>query len=137
MNVPGGAKVPLVLVGAGKAVRARAEKHEGTIERLARLDAISFAKAPPRGSAQIVLGDVTAALPLAGIIDMNAERARLEREIAKALSEIAKIDAKLGNAEFVAKAPPEVVEENRERRAAFEATVQKLRAALKRVEAAA
>ena len=83
MNVPAGAKMPLVLVGAGKAMRARAEHHEDTIERLARLDDISFAKAPPKGSAQIVLGETTAALPLAGVIDMAAERARLEREIDK------------------------------------------------------
>ena len=78
MNVPAGAKIPLVLVGAGKATRARAEHHEDTIERLARLDAISFAKAPPKGSAQIVLGETTAALPLAGVIDMGAERTRLD-----------------------------------------------------------
>jgi valyl-tRNA synthetase len=136
MNVPGGAKVPLVLIGAGKAERARVEHHEGTIKRLARLDAISFAKTAPRGSAQIVLGETTAALPLAGVIDMAAERARLTREIEKTEAEIAKIDAKLANEQFVAKAPPEVVEENRERRADFEATLKKLRAALKRVEAA-
>ena len=84
MNVPAGAKIPLVLVGANKATRARAEHHEDTIKRLARLDAISFAKAPPKGSAQIVLGEATAALPLAGVIDMAAERARLVREIDKA-----------------------------------------------------
>jgi len=136
MNVPAGAKIPLVLVGAGKITRARAEHHEDTIERLARLDDISFAKAPPKGAAQIVLGEATAALPLAGIIDMGAERARLEREIEKSLAEIRKIDAKLANANFVAKAPPEVVEESRERRAAFEATRLKLQAALKRLEAA-
>ena len=100
------------------------------------LDAISFAKAPPKGSAQIVLGEATAALPLAGVIDMGAERTRLAREIDKAQGEIRKVDAKLANASFVAKAPPEVVEENRERRAAFEATLAKLQAALKRVEAA-
>jgi valyl-tRNA synthetase len=135
MNVPGGAKVPLVLVGGGKAVRARAERYEETIKRLARIEAISFAKTPPKGAAQIVLADVTAALPLAGVIDMEAERARLEREIAKAEGEIAKVDARLANADFVAKAPPEVIEENRERKAAFEATVKKLRTALKRVEA--
>jgi valyl-tRNA synthetase len=81
-----------------------------------------------------VLSDATAALPLAGIIDMDAERARLEGQIAKEQAEIAKVDAKLGNADFVAKAPPEVVEENRERKAAFEATVKKLKAALKRLE---
>jgi valyl-tRNA synthetase len=136
MNVPAGAKIPLVLVGAGKATRVRAQHHEDTIARMARLDGITFAKALPKGAAQIVLGEATAALPLAGVIDMAAERARLAREIEKAQAEIAKIDAKLANESFVAKAPPEVVEENRERKAAFEATVLKLRAALKRVEAA-
>ena len=135
MNVPGGAKIPLVLVGAGKAARARADRYEETVKRLARLESIAFARTPPKGAAQIVLTDVTAALPLAGVIDMDAERARLEREIAKSEGEIAKVDAKLANADFVAKAPPEVVEENRERKAAFEATVKKLRTALKRVEA--
>jgi valyl-tRNA synthetase len=136
MNVPAGAKVPLVLVGAGKALRARTGRHEETIERLARLDDISFAKAAPKGSAQIVLGETVAALPLAGVIDMGAERARLEREIEKCRSEIAKVDAKLANQSFVAKAPPEVVEENRERKADFEATIAKLQAALKRLDAA-
>ena len=136
MNVPPGAKVPLALVGAGKATRARADHHEDTIKRLARIDTISFPKAPPKGSAQMVLGDTTAALPLAGIIDMAVERVRLERETEKARAEIKKVDAKLGNESFLAKAPPEVVEENRERKAEFEALITKLQAALKRVEAA-
>jgi valyl-tRNA synthetase len=134
MNVPGGAKIPLALVGAGKTARARAGRYDETIKRLARIEAIAFAKSPPKGAAQIVLADVTAALPLAGVIDMDAERARLEREIARNDGEIAKVDAKLGNADFVAKAPPEVVEENRERKAAFEAALHKLRAALRRLE---
>jgi valyl-tRNA synthetase len=136
MNVPGGAKIPLVLVGAGKAARARAERYEETIKRLARIEAISFSKTPPKGAAQIVLADVTAALPLAGIIDMDAERVRLEREIARNEGEIAKVDGRLANADFVAKAPPEVIDENRERKAAFEAAVKKLRTALKRMEPA-
>ncbi|MGE0852154.1 MAG: valine--tRNA ligase [Hyphomicrobiaceae bacterium] len=137
MNVPAGARIPLVLVGASAALRGRAEHHEETIKRLARLDDVSHAKAPPKGSAQIVLGETIAALPLAGVVDMGAERVRLGREIEKARGEIRKIDAKLGNADFVAKAPPEVVEESRERRVDFEATLTKLQAALKRVEAAA
>jgi valyl-tRNA synthetase len=135
MNVPGGAKIPLVLVGGGKPARTRTARYEEPIKRIARIETIAFAKTPPKGAAQIVLSDVTAALPLAGVIDMDAERARLEREIAKGEGEIAKVDAKFANADFVAKAPPEVVEENRERKAAFEATVKKLRTALKRVEA--
>jgi valyl-tRNA synthetase len=134
MNVPAGAKIPLVLVSAGKAVRSRADGYADTIKRMARIEAISYAKTPPKGAAQIVLKDATAALPLAGVIDMDAERVRLEREIAKAEAEIAKVDARLANADFVAKAPPEVIEENRERKASFEATVKKLKVALKRVE---
>jgi len=134
MNVPASAKIPLVMIAAGKSVRARSERHEDTIKRLARLDSMSFATKVPKGSAQMVASGTTAALPLSGVIDMDAERARLKREIDKALAEIAKVDAKLANAAFLAKAPPEVVEENRERKAAFEATVRKLQAALKRVE---
>ncbi len=76
-----------------------------------------------------MLGEATVALPLAGVIDMEAERARLTREIEKSRAEIRKIDAKLANESFVAKAPPEVVEENRERKTDFEATVKKLQAA--------
>jgi valyl-tRNA synthetase len=83
-----------------------------------------------------VLGETVAALPLSGVIDMGAERARLQREIEKCQAEIRKVDAKLANESFVAKAPPEVVEENRERKADFAAMIVKLQAALKRVEAA-
>jgi valyl-tRNA synthetase len=82
------------------------------------------------------MGEMTAALPLAGVIDMQAEKARLEREVDKCHAEIKKVDVKLANKDFVAKAPPEVVEENQERRAAFQATLSKLQAALRRVEAA-
>jgi valyl-tRNA synthetase len=136
MNVPAGAKIPLILIGGGKAVRERAERHEATIKRLARIETLEFAKAAPKGSAQIVIGETTAALPLAGVIDMAAERTRLTREIEKSQAEIRKVEAKFANESFMAKAPPEIVEENRERKADFEATVQKLQAALKRVEAA-
>jgi valyl-tRNA synthetase len=136
MNVPAGAKVPLVLIGGGAAVRARAERHEAIIKRLARIEAMTFADAAPKGSAQIVIGETTAALPLAGIIDMVAERQRLTREIEKSRAEIKKVDAKFANESFMAKAPPEIVEENHQRKADFEATVKKLEAALKWVEVA-
>ncbi len=136
MNVPAGAKIPLALVGASDAVRRRADRHGDIIKRLARLDVVTYEASPPKGSAQFVVGETAAALPLAGVIDMAAERTRLQREIEKAASEIKKIDAKLSNAGFVAKAPPDVVEENRERKADYEAVTAKLQAALKRVEAA-
>jgi valyl-tRNA synthetase len=136
MNVPAGARVPLVLCGASLATRARAERHGDTLLRLARLDRIDHAETPPKGSAQFVLDETTVALPLAGVIDMAAEKARLAKEIAKAEDEIRKVEGRLANKAFVDKAPPEIVEENRERIAAFGETVTRLRAALARVEAA-
>ena len=137
MNVPAGSKVPLVFIGASAETRARAERHEDTIKRLARLDTMSNADTPPKGAAQIVLDEATVALPLAGIIDMSAESDRLKREVEKVEAEIRKIDGRLTNAQFVAKAPEHVVEEQRERRVDFEATIDRLNAALKRLEAAA
>jgi valyl-tRNA synthetase len=134
MNVPAGARVPLVLVGSNDAIRRRAEHHEETISRLARLGSISFEDAPPAGAAVIAFGETTAALPLSGIIDMAAEKARLRREIDKATADIGKIDAKLANAQFLAKAPEEVVEEQRERKAELETLSARLANALKRLE---
>jgi valyl-tRNA synthetase len=136
MNVPVAAKVPLALPGASPAVRDRARRHEETINRLARLESIAFPKTAPKGAALIVVGDTTAALPLKGVIDMGAEMKRLEREIEKAGSDLGKMDAKLENPQFLAKAKEEAVEEARERKAELEETIRRLRAAVKRLEAA-
>jgi valyl-tRNA synthetase len=135
MNVPAGAKVPLVITGANDETTARVKRHEETILRLARIDAMSFGKAPA-GAVQIVLDEATLALPLAGIIDVAAESKRLKREIDKVGSEIRQLDAKLANEKFVARAPEHVVEEQRERKADAEATAARLEQALKRLEAA-
>ena len=135
MNVPAGAKVPLVISGASDGTTARAKRHEETILRHARIDAMSFDKVPA-GAVQIVLDEATLALPLAGIIDVAAESKRLKREIDKVGSEIRQLDAKLANERFVARAPEHVVEEQRERKADAEATAARLEQALKRLEAA-
>ena len=136
MNVPAAAKVPLVLPGVTEAMRERARRHEETISRLARLESISFPKAPPKGAALIFVGETTAALPLAGVIDMGAELKRLEREIHKAEGDLGKMDAKLANPQFLAKAKEEAVEETRERKAELEGTIKRLTAAVKRLQAA-
>jgi valyl-tRNA synthetase len=135
MNVPAGAKVPLVVSGASEETRARVARHEETMLRLARLERIEFGK-PPHGAVQIVLDEAVLALPLAGIIDVDAEQKRLKREIDKVGSEIRQLDAKLGNEKFVSRAPEHVVEEQRERKTEAEATAAKLEQALKRLEAA-
>jgi valyl-tRNA synthetase len=135
MNVPAGAKVPLVIAGASAETKARVARHEETMLRLARLDKVEFGK-PPAGAVQIVLDEATLALPLAGIIDIDAESKRLKREIDKVGSEIKQLDAKLANEKFVSRAPEHVVEEQRERKTEAEAMAAKLEQALKRLEAA-
>jgi len=137
MNVPPGAKAPLVLVDADETARRRAGAYEESIARLARLESISFAEDAPAGAIQTVVDDTIVALPLEGVIDIAAESERLRREIEKVGSEIEKIDKKLGNEQFVSRAPEHVVDEQRERRAEAKAAAQRLQAALKRLESAA
>ena len=136
MNVPPGAKIPLILKGASAVTRDRVATHRALIDRLARLSDIRFGDAVPSGSIQDVVGEATVVLPLADVIDLDREKARLRKEIGRADGEIAKIDKKLSNRGFLAKAPPEVVEENRERRDEADRARAKLSEALKRLEAA-
>ena len=137
MNVPAGAKVPCVITGASAETRRRAAQWENEMARLARLDSISFADNVPQGAAQLVLDEATIALPLAGIVDFTAEQARLEKELDKIAKDIAQIDGRLANEQFVAKAPAHVIEEARERREELIARKAKVEAALERLKAAA
>jgi valyl-tRNA synthetase len=135
MNVPNGAQIPLVLVAPSAEARARAERYGDMIRRLARLSEIGFAETTPDGALQLVVQGGVAALPVADVIDFAAERARLGKEVDKIGVDIDKIDKKLGNADFMARAPEEVVEEQRERRAEAEARRRKLAEALARLGA--
>jgi valyl-tRNA synthetase len=137
MNVPVAAKPSLSVVGGDETFLRRLSRHAAAVERLARIEGIDSAEKAPPGSAQIVVGGATVALPLAGIIDFAAERARLEKEIGRLRGEIARIDKKLANESFVARAPEEVVEAEREKRAAYAADSERLAAALQRVREAA
>jgi valyl-tRNA synthetase len=136
MNVPAAAQIPLVLI-ARKETRERAGRWNDALKRLARLSDISFADAPPKGSVQLLVRGEIAALPLAGVIDLNAERARLEKELGKIADDIARIDKKLGNADFMARAPEEVVEEQNERREEALGRRAKINEALERLKGAA
>ncbi|MBL8559826.1 MAG: valine--tRNA ligase [Hyphomonadaceae bacterium] len=136
MNVPPAARVPLLLVGATPESAARLERYQDLIDRLARLEYSTSAEAPPTGSVTFILDEATVALPLEGIVDFAAEVVRLGKEIARLDGEAGKIRGKLGNAQFVERAPEEVVEEQRERLAEYEASKVKLAAALERLKAA-
>jgi valyl-tRNA synthetase len=133
MNVPAAAQIPLVFVGADSQIVARVSRWDETIRRLARISEISFASESPAQSAQLIMRGTLAALPLAGIIDFAAEGARLRKEIDKLAVEAEKLRAKLGNEDFIARAPEEVVEENRERLADAVERREKLAAALTRL----
>jgi valyl-tRNA synthetase len=136
MNIPPSTLTPLVLVNVPKEARERAERWTDVVKRLARLSEISFATEMPQGAVQLLVRGEVAALPLKGVIDFDAERTRLQKEIAKAEADIKRVDAKLGNADFMARAPEEVVEEQRERRDEAEARRVKNAEALERLKGA-
>jgi valyl-tRNA synthetase len=132
-SVPAGAQIPLVVIGADDALKARATRWTDTLLRLARLSEIRFEATAPKNAVQLLVRGSVAALPLEGIVDLGAEVSRLKKEAVKAAGEIEKIDAKLANADFMARAPDEIVDEQHERRAAQAARLEKITEALTRL----
>ncbi|HWA63916.1 MAG TPA: valine--tRNA ligase [Caulobacteraceae bacterium] len=135
MNVPPSARAPLTLTGAAAPTRERLARHRDLITSLARLGDLAEAETAPAGAVPFVIGEATGALAIAEFVDLAAERARLAKEIAGHAADIDKTARKLANPDFVARAPEEVVEENRERLADAEHAKARLEAALKRLEA--
>ncbi|MBV9530221.1 MAG: valine--tRNA ligase, partial [Bradyrhizobium sp.] len=133
MNIAPATLTPLVLSGVSAETRVRAPRWSEVIKRLARLSKISFADRPPEGAVQLLVRGEVAALPLKGVICVAAERTRLGKEIAKADADIKRVDAKLSNEKFVANAPEELVEEEREKREAAVARREKILEALERL----
>jgi valyl-tRNA synthetase len=136
MNIPPAISLPLVLAGVSSEITARARRWAEFVKRLARVGEISFADSAPRGAVQLVVRGDVAALPLQGVIDLSAERARLAKEMTKCDADIARVDAKLGNPNFVARAPEEIVEEEKEKREEAQMRKAKLAEALQRLEGA-
>jgi valyl-tRNA synthetase len=137
MNIPPSTLTPLVLAGASTETKERAQRWSDVVRRMARLGEISFADAAPQGAVQLLVRGEVAALPLKGVVDFSAEKARLEKELTKAEADIKRVDAKLGNEKFVANAPEEIVEEEKEKRDAAVARQAKILEALERLKNAA
>jgi valyl-tRNA synthetase len=136
MNIPPVAQLALIIKDANSVTAARVETHREILTKLARLSGIEFDdKAPPKGALQVVVDEATFILPVVGILDVAGERDRLSKEIARLKGEIERFDKKLGNESFVAKAPPEVVEEQREKRNEAARAAAKLNEALTRLAA--
>jgi valyl-tRNA synthetase len=136
MNIAPATLTPLVLAGASAETIARAQRWSDVVKRMARLADISFADRAPEGAVQLLVRGETVALPLKGVIDLSAEKTRLEKEAAKAEADIKRVDAKLGNEKFVANAPEEIVEEEKEKREAAVARKAKIVEALERLKQA-
>jgi valyl-tRNA synthetase len=134
MNIAPATLTPLVLADVSDETKERAPRWSEVIRRMARLSDISFAGRAPEGAVQILVRGEVAALPLKGVIDLAAERARLDKEMAKADADIKRVDAKLSNEKFVANAPEELVEEEKEKREAAVARKAKILEALERLQ---
>ncbi|MDF2140788.1 valine--tRNA ligase [Paenirhodobacter sp. CAU 1674] len=132
MGVPVGLKLPMVLAEADTAARAALARNEALIFKLARIDSLTET-AIPKGSISIAAPGAVFGLPLEGVIDVKAEKARLEKALAKLEKEAAGLRAKLENPKFIANAAEEVIEESRDNLAARSEEAEKVAAAVKRL----
>ena len=130
MNVPAAAVVPLAFA----AEDARLARHRGAVETLARVK-VSRGAGAPAGALEIVVDGASLFLGLAGFVDVGEEQARLKRELSKLQGEIVKLDRKLADPTFLARAPDAVVNKQRERRAEADASLRKFRIAADRLAA--
>jgi valyl-tRNA synthetase len=137
MNVPAGARVPLLAKDADDVARVRLDRHREHILRLARLESIELADMAPAGSVSVVVEGMSLILKLGDVVNLGQEKARLKKEIDRLDGELGKFAAKLGNPGFLAKAKPEIVEEQREREADTRRDRDRLRAAYDRLGPAA
>jgi valyl-tRNA synthetase len=137
MNVPAASELAATITEIRPEARGWVETHGEQIRRLARLKSIATgASADAKTALQIVVEGTTVLIDVAGAVDFAKERGRLQKEVATVRAELDKIAKKLGNEQFMAKAKPEAIEEQRERQSDYEATLAKLTAALARIGAA-
>ena len=134
MNVPQAAKPSLSFIAPDAVTQSRISRHRDLLLTLGRVSDLSSVAAAGSGAVTFVSGGATAALALTGIIDVTAERMRLTKEIASFDSDIAHFNKKLGNPNFVSRAAPDVVDEQREKLAEAEFGRAKLQVALARLD---
>jgi valyl-tRNA synthetase len=135
MHVPAGAKIPLVELDLTPERAEALERNRALVARLARIETFDQAAAAPKGSVTLAREGGTFCLPLAGVIDVDAERSRLAKAIDKLGKEAKGLNSKLSNEAFLAKAPESVVDENRARLEALDEEARILKAAAERLDA--
>ncbi len=137
MNVPAGAHIAVLVKDANKTTQERISVYSEVMCKMARLEKVTLSDDIPSGAVQTIIGEATVILPIADIIDLTAERARLSKVIDKLDADIKKIDIKLDNEKFVQNAPEEVIEEQRSRKEDALTKREKLASALKQLDSAA
>ena len=133
LNVPPGAKLRMVVRDAADATRGRLDRQGAALARLGRVESLAFGEDVAGGAAQIVVDEATFILPLEGVIDIAAEKTRLEKALAAAAKERDSLGGRLSNPAFVEKAKPEAVAKAREDHAEKTAEAERLKAALDRL----
>ncbi|MCH2250104.1 MAG: valine--tRNA ligase [Cognatishimia sp.] len=133
MNVPAGAKIPMVVTEITDTNNAAFTANEALIFKLARVESLTKVDAFPKGTATIAVDGATFGLPLEGVIDVAAEKARLEKSLGKLAKELGGLRGRLNNPKFVASAPEEVVTEAKTNLQAREEEESKLKDALARL----
>jgi len=136
MNVPASAKLDVLVMGADNQKQSWINAHEQVIGKMARVNGFETITDMPKGAIQIVIGDMTLGLPVADIIDLDKERARLQKEIQKHEKDIKQIDGKLSNENFISKAPEDVIEEQKMRKSEAQIMIEKLSSALTQLDVA-
>ncbi|RYH02243.1 valine--tRNA ligase [Salipiger sp. IMCC34102] len=134
LNVPAGLKIEVLQIEADEAAKTAQANNLAMIQRMARVEAINEAAEPPKGSLTVATRGATFALPLAGLIDVEAEKARLTKSVAKLDKEIKGLSGRANNPKFAESAPPEVVAETRANLAEREAERSQIQTALARLE---
>ncbi|MBV9829544.1 MAG: valine--tRNA ligase [Alphaproteobacteria bacterium] len=128
VNVPAGARLALSVKDADATARQRLDRHAEHFQRLARVTDIDYAEAAPAGGIAAVVEGTTLIVRVGDVIDLGREKARLTKEIGRLDTELSKMGQKLANPAFLAKAKPEVIEEQREREADARRDRERLRA---------
>ncbi|WP_243614634.1 valine--tRNA ligase [Shimia aestuarii] len=133
MHVPAGLKIPMLVSELDEAGKAAWARNETLIKKIARIDSLTDVTDFPKGTITVTVDGGTFGLPLADIIDIDAEKARLEKTLGKLAKELGGLRGRLNNPKFVESAPDEVVEEARENLAAREEEEARIRSALDRL----
>jgi len=133
MRVPAGLRIPMIVTELDAAGQAAWDRNEAMILKLARVVDLTHADAFPKGSITVAVPGGTFGLPLADIIDIDAEKERLEKSLGKLVKELGGLRGRLNNPKFVASAPDEVVEEARANLAEREEEEVQLKAAMDRL----